>query len=140
MCHLLGLAIFELQNRSKHCNITLFDLMDTCTSCNRKSSCRYDREIDAINEPYRPIPSGKISEGEVIAQIWILLIGGLAISYGLDKCAAPTVDEVHLHAHLLDDNDMQWSRRLSIHIQYRSNFEQCATGMCWVWGTSLLGM
>jgi 4-hydroxybenzoate polyprenyltransferase len=25
----------------------------------------YDRDIDAINEPYRPIPSGRISEGEV---------------------------------------------------------------------------
>lgn len=25
----------------------------------------YDREIDAINEPYRPMPSGSISENEV---------------------------------------------------------------------------
>ena len=25
----------------------------------------YDRDIDAINEPYRPIPSGAISEQEV---------------------------------------------------------------------------
>mmetsp|Transcript_19906 Transcript_19906/g.45204 ORF Transcript_19906/g.45204 Transcript_19906/m.45204 type:complete len:420 (-) Transcript_19906:119-1378(-) len=44
----------------------------------------YDREIDAINEPYRPIPSGAISEGEVIAQIWALLLGGWGIAYGLD--------------------------------------------------------
>eukprot|EP00591_Stephanopyxis_turris_P006792 CAMPEP_0195517290 /NCGR_PEP_ID=MMETSP0794_2-20130614/10281_1 /TAXON_ID=515487 /ORGANISM="Stephanopyxis turris, Strain CCMP 815" /LENGTH=418 /DNA_ID=CAMNT_0040646065 /DNA_START=28 /DNA_END=1284 /DNA_ORIENTATION=- len=44
----------------------------------------YDRDIDAINEPYRPIPSGAISSGEVIFQIWFLLIGGLGISYGLD--------------------------------------------------------
>jgi chlorophyll synthase len=54
----------------------------------------YDREIDAINEPYRPIPSGAISEGEVIAQIWILLLGGLGIAYGLDVWAGhetPTV-------------------------------------------------
>ena len=28
----------------------------------------YDREIDAINEPYRPIPSGKITEQEAIIQ------------------------------------------------------------------------
>lgn len=47
----------------------------------------YDREIDAINEPYRPIPSGAISEGQVIAQIWVLLLGGLGISYGLDVWA-----------------------------------------------------
>ena len=54
----------------------------------------YDREIDAINEPYRPIPSGAISEGEVIAQIWVLLLGGLALAYGLDVWAGhdtPTV-------------------------------------------------
>jgi chlorophyll synthase len=44
----------------------------------------YDREIDAINEPDRPIPSGAISEGDVIAQIWVLLLGGLGLSYGLD--------------------------------------------------------
>jgi chlorophyll synthase len=43
-----------------------------------------DREIDAINEPYRPIPSGRISEGEVIAQILVLLGGGLGVAYLLD--------------------------------------------------------
>ncbi|KAL7579595.1 hypothetical protein ACA910_007960 [Epithemia clementina (nom. ined.)] len=47
----------------------------------------YDREIDAINEPYRPIPSGAISEGEVIFQIWFLLLGGLALAYGMDVWA-----------------------------------------------------
>ncbi|URE48926.1 UbiA prenyltransferase family [Musa troglodytarum] len=31
----------------------------------------YDREIDAINEPYRPIPSGAISEGELKQNGWI---------------------------------------------------------------------
>ena len=54
----------------------------------------YDREIDAINEPYRPIPSGAISEFEVIAQIWVLLLGGLGLAYGLDVWAEhefPTV-------------------------------------------------
>jgi chlorophyll/bacteriochlorophyll a synthase len=55
----------------------------------------YDREIDAINEPYRPIPSGAISEGQVQFQIWFLLLGGLAIAYGLDVWAGhddvPTV-------------------------------------------------
>jgi len=44
----------------------------------------YDKDIDAINEPYRPIPSGAISEKDVITQIWVLLLGGLGISYGLD--------------------------------------------------------
>jgi chlorophyll synthase len=44
----------------------------------------FDREIDAVNEPYRPIPSGAISEGEVVAQIWALLFAGLGLAYGLD--------------------------------------------------------
>ncbi|KAK3000707.1 hypothetical protein RJ639_022419 [Escallonia herrerae] len=47
----------------------------------------YDREIDAINEPYRPIPSGAISENEVITQIWVLLLGGLGLAGLLDVWA-----------------------------------------------------
>lgn len=44
----------------------------------------YDREIDAINEPYRPIPSGAIPLNQVIAQIWILLLGGIGVAVILD--------------------------------------------------------
>ena len=47
----------------------------------------YDRDIDAINEPYRPIPSGKISETQVIVQIWTLLLGGLGVAAVLDAWA-----------------------------------------------------
>jgi chlorophyll synthase len=47
----------------------------------------YDREIDAINEPYRPIPSGAISIPQVVTQILILLAGGLGIAYLLDRWA-----------------------------------------------------
>ncbi len=47
----------------------------------------YDREIDAINEPYRPIPSGAITIPQVILQIWILLLGGLGVAYSLDLWA-----------------------------------------------------
>lgn len=47
----------------------------------------YDREIDAINEPYRPIPSGAISIPQVITQIWVLLLGGLGVSALLDLWA-----------------------------------------------------
>ncbi|QPN65578.1 chlorophyll synthase ChlG [Synechococcus sp. CBW1006] len=50
----------------------------------------YDREIDAINEPYRPIPSGAIPLGQVKAQIWILLLAGLAVAWGLDLWAGHT--------------------------------------------------
>ena len=46
-----------------------------------------DRAIDAINEPYRPIPSGAISEKQVIEQIWFLWLSGLFVSFGLDQWA-----------------------------------------------------
>jgi chlorophyll synthase len=45
----------------------------------------YDREIDAINEPYRPIPSGAISVPQVMAQIWVLLIAGIGVAFALDR-------------------------------------------------------
>lgn len=54
----------------------------------------YDREIDAINEPYRPIPSGAISENEVITQIWVLLLGGLGLAAVLDVWAGHNVPTV----------------------------------------------
>lgn len=47
----------------------------------------YDREIDAINEPYRPIPSGVISIPQVTAQILVLLGAGLSVAYLLDLWA-----------------------------------------------------
>lgn len=47
----------------------------------------YDREIDAINEPYRPIPSGAISVPQVVTQIVVLLVAGIAIAFGLDQWA-----------------------------------------------------
>jgi chlorophyll/bacteriochlorophyll a synthase len=50
----------------------------------------YDREIDAVNEPYRPIPSGAIPLPQVVVQIWVLLIAGLALAYGLDRWAGHT--------------------------------------------------
>ncbi len=47
----------------------------------------YDRDIDAINEPYRPIPSGVISIPQVVTQILVLLLGGLTVAYALDLWA-----------------------------------------------------
>ena len=47
----------------------------------------YDREIDAINEPYRPIPSGAISVPQVVTQILVLLGTGIGLSYLLDVWA-----------------------------------------------------
>lgn len=54
----------------------------------------YDRDIDAINEPYRPIPSGAIPLSQVKAQILLLLLGGVGVAYALDRWAGhdfPTI-------------------------------------------------
>lgn len=58
----------------------------------------YDAEIDAINEPYRPIPSGAISTDQVEAQIWILLLAGIALAYGLDVWAGHEVKVITMIA------------------------------------------
>ncbi len=44
----------------------------------------YDRDLDAINEPYRPIPSGAISLNQVRVQIMVLLVAGLGVAVLLD--------------------------------------------------------
>ena len=58
----------------------------------------YDRDIDAINEPNRPIPSGAISLFQVKLQIIVLLFGGLLVAYLLDKWAGHSTPSVFLLA------------------------------------------
>ena len=58
----------------------------------------FDREIDAINEPNRPIPSGAVSLLEVKVQIWVLLLTGIAVAYGLDVWANHSIPSVLLLA------------------------------------------
>lgn len=41
----------------------------------------YDRDIDAINKPYRPIPSGKISVDEASSIAILLTIATISIAY-----------------------------------------------------------
>jgi len=47
----------------------------------------FDRDLDAINEPYRPIPSGAITPTEVYFQIGALLLGSYALAFQLDTWA-----------------------------------------------------
>jgi len=58
----------------------------------------FDTEIDAINEPNRPIPSGKISIKDVKIQIWVLLIAGLIVAFLLDLYAKHSFPSVLLLA------------------------------------------
>ena len=41
----------------------------------------YDRDIDAINEPTRPIPSGSISSNEALVFVIVLSITGFIFAY-----------------------------------------------------------
>jgi geranylgeranylglycerol-phosphate geranylgeranyltransferase len=41
----------------------------------------YDRAIDAINEPHRPIPSGMVSAREALAFVFILSLAGFVFAY-----------------------------------------------------------
>lgn len=64
----------------------------------------YDREIDAINEPYRPIPSGAISIPQVVTQILVLLFAGVGVAYALDQWAGhefPTITALSIGGSLL---------------------------------------
>ena len=58
----------------------------------------FDRDIDAINEPNRPIPSGAIPLFQVKLQIWILLLLGIAVAYALDIWAGHSTPSVLLLA------------------------------------------
>tara|TARA_B100000131_G_C18089271_1_gene601504 strand:- start:131 stop:1078 length:948 start_codon:yes stop_codon:yes gene_type:complete len=58
----------------------------------------YDKDIDAINEPNRPIPSGAISLMQVKIQIWVLLCLGLIVAYLLDIYANHDFPSVFLLA------------------------------------------
>ncbi len=68
----------------------------------------FDKEIDAINEPNRPIPSGKISIKDVKIQIWVLLIAGLIVAFLLDLYAKHKFPSVLLLAlgWLMKDNSL----------------------------------
>lgn len=58
----------------------------------------YDKDLDAINEPYRPIPSGKITETEVWQQIIVLGVLGLVLSGVIDVWQGHTFPAVFLVA------------------------------------------
>jgi chlorophyll synthase len=56
----------------------------------------FDREIDAVNEPYRPIPSGAIALPQVRVQILVLLCVGLSMALVLDSWATQAFAERHV--------------------------------------------
>ena len=53
----------------------------TLTAASMAINDYYDREIDAVNEPNRPIPSGAVKTEEALAFASVLTIVGFAASY-----------------------------------------------------------
>ncbi len=47
-----------------------------------------DREVDAINEPHRPIPSGQVSTAQAIATGTVLLALGIVLAFSLGTLVA----------------------------------------------------
>ena len=41
----------------------------------------YDRKIDAVNEPSRPIPSGLVGVKEALVFVGVLTVAGLVLAY-----------------------------------------------------------
>eukprot|EP00933_Yihiella_yeosuensis_P071606 TRINITY_DN79823_c0_g1_i1.p1 TRINITY_DN79823_c0_g1~~TRINITY_DN79823_c0_g1_i1.p1 ORF type:complete len:440 (+),score=54.92 TRINITY_DN79823_c0_g1_i1:63-1382(+) len=58
----------------------------------------YDKDLDAINEPYRPIPSGRITEEEVWQQIYFLGGLGVSLAFVLDMWQGHSVPSVTIVA------------------------------------------
>jgi geranylgeranylglycerol-phosphate geranylgeranyltransferase len=53
----------------------------TLNSASMVTNDYWDRSVDAVNEPTRPIPSGQVSTGEALLYALILIIIGLASAY-----------------------------------------------------------
>jgi geranylgeranylglycerol-phosphate geranylgeranyltransferase len=53
----------------------------TLNSASMVTNDYWDRSIDAVNEPTRPIPSGQVSTGEALLYALILIIIGLTSAY-----------------------------------------------------------
>jgi len=53
----------------------------TLTGASMTLNDYYDREIDAVNEPDRPIPSGLVKPREALAMTTVLTVVGLASAY-----------------------------------------------------------
>ena len=68
----------------------IFLIILTITGAGNVINDYYDREIDAINQPSRPIPSGKISPGHArIYAVFLFLAGnGIAIWFMPQPIAA----------------------------------------------------
>lgn len=63
--NLIDFKILIFLRDGNHWSLVSYSLLFCLSPFSQTLNDWYDREIDAINEPYRPIPSGAISESDV---------------------------------------------------------------------------
>jgi geranylgeranylglycerol-phosphate geranylgeranyltransferase len=80
---IVGAALANPQFSSASCMILFYGFTTgfTLTAASMTINDYYDRRIDAINEPGRPIPSGLIAPREALAFAFILTTLGFAAAY-----------------------------------------------------------
>ena len=80
---LVGAVLASLQSLSAGWLSLAFGFFTGVTLCAAAMAINdyYDRAIDAINEPARPIPSGAVSPKQALAFVIALTVTGFAIAY-----------------------------------------------------------
>ena len=88
-CAMMGFAVF-VGGVLGHSQFSSFNWLGvlygfltgfTLTAASMVTNDYYDRAIDAINEPSRPIPSGLVSVKEALAFVFVLLVVGFVFAY-----------------------------------------------------------
>jgi geranylgeranylglycerol-phosphate geranylgeranyltransferase len=88
-CAMMGFAVFvgAVLANPQFSNINWLNILYgfvtgfTLTAASMTINDYYDRAIDAINEPSRPIPSGSVSERQALAFVFVLSAIGFVFAY-----------------------------------------------------------
>jgi geranylgeranylglycerol-phosphate geranylgeranyltransferase len=88
-CAMMGFAVFvgAVLTNPQFSSVNWLDISYgfvtgfTLTAASMTINDYYDRAIDAINEPSRPIPSGSVSAREALAFVFVLSAVGFVVAY-----------------------------------------------------------
>ncbi len=95
----------------------------------------YDRHVDAINEPKRPIPSGRVPGrwGFYVAIVWSLLSAAVASTIGTRALVATVLGLIMAWAYSMPPLRLKengWWGNLAVGLSYE--------GLAWITGTAVL--
>lgn len=88
-CAIMGFAVFvgAVLAHPEFSNFSWLDILYgfltgfSLTAASMAINDYYDREIDAINEPDRPLPSGKVTSREALSLVFVLSVVGFFFAY-----------------------------------------------------------